>query len=158
MKLLKDKNIPFQGIIAGDGPEKSEMLKLLDELDLKDNVIYLGNKSHEDLPYVFNLFDIFIFPTLVESLGLVGLEAMSCSVPVIGSNIPGLQDYIVDNENGYFFESENYDDLSNKIINFLNLPDLEKNIIKNNCLSTAMKFDSDKVSLELINRLNLLVW
>lgn len=47
--------------------------------------------------------DLFVFPTqLEESLGLVGLEAMACGVPVIGSCIGGLTDYIEEGTNGFF--------------------------------------------------------
>lgn len=46
---------------------------------------------------------------------LVGLEAMACEVPVIGSYIGGLKDYIKDKENGFFFTPGNAEELSNKI-------------------------------------------
>lgn len=68
---------------------------------------YIGPIPYHSLPEIYCTLDLFIFPTcLEESLGLVGLEAMACEVPVIGSYIGGLKDYIKDKENGFFLLRE----------------------------------------------------
>lgn len=93
-----------------------------------DNLIkYIGPIPYHSLPEIYCTLDLFIFPTcLEESLGLVGLEAMACEVPVIGSYIGGLKDYIKDKENGFFFTPGNAEELSNKIELYLSLSSSEK--------------------------------
>ena len=52
-------------------------------------------------------------------MGLVGLEAMAASTPVIGSNIGGIATYINDGENGFLFEPKNSMELANNIIKYM---------------------------------------
>ena len=89
---------------------------------------------------------MFAFPTYTkcESLGLVGLEAMACEVPVVASNKYGPTSYLVDNKNGLFFEQKNSEDLANKIIKILDLNQEEKKKMKNKARETAIKYDSFK--------------
>jgi len=65
--------------------------------------------------------DLLLFPTsLAESLGLVNLEAMSCNVPVIGSDAFATKEYIIDGQTGERFKLESYDDLLEKIEHVIN--------------------------------------
>lgn len=89
VKLLENAGVQSEVIIAGRGLEIGEMNDLLQKLELK-NVSYIGPVEYKDLPKVYSSLDLFVFPTkLEESLGLVGLEAMACHTPVIGSCIGG---------------------------------------------------------------------
>ncbi|GAB6099403.1 glycosyltransferase family 4 protein [Halanaerocella petrolearia] len=155
LKLFKENNndIKFKGLVIGDGPDKNEFLKTIKKLKLEDNIIYLGSKPQNQLPPLYSVMDIFVFPTkLKESLGLVGLEAMACRVPVIGSNIGGLKSYIKDEKNGLFFEMGNKNDLYDKIIYFYNKE--EKEVMREKALETAQNYDSEVISLDLFKRIN----
>lgn len=104
--------------------------------------------------YIYTNLDLFIFPTtLEESLGLVGLEAMACHTPVIGSRIGGLTDYIVDGKNGFFFEPGNEIDLAKKIELFRNLPEKETECLKKAAYQTALQYKSDVVAQKLYSQL-----
>ena len=134
----------MQCIIVGDGALKKELEFFVRSLGLKDVIAFLGAKTQTTLPQIISKFDIFVFPTErdSESLGLVGLEAMACGVPVIGSKIGGLQDYIINDQNGYFFEPGNSDDLSRKIFMFSQLSKIDKNRLSQGALNTAKRYDS----------------
>lgn len=151
IELLNKKGIFINAIIAGDGPEKKELLYELKSRKL-DNIKYYGGIPHNNLPDFYKKIDCFIFPTtLNESLGLVGLEAMASGVPVIGSKIGGLQEYINDNKNGMFFEPNNENDLAKKIIDYINLPIENKIELSKNAYNTAIKFEESKISKELFD-------
>ena len=144
--------------IAGRGNQTSIMNKMIAELSLNDYIKYIGPIPYNDLPQVYSLLDLFVFPTeLNESLGLVGLEAMACKVPVIGSNIGGLKDYIIPNYNGFFFNVGNYNDLANKIITYKSLSTEEKKIIENNAYKTALTYSSEKTKYDLYSKLNHII-
>lgn len=158
INILKHKGYNMKGIIAGRGNQIAEMKEMIVDLSLKENINYIGPVPYNQLPQVYTKLDLFIFPTqLEESLGLVGLEAMGCKVPVIGSYIGGLKDYIKPNINGFFFESGNCEDLAKKIINYMQLSSKDKEIFKINAYNTACTYSSDKVKNDLYLKLTKII-
>jgi glycosyltransferase involved in cell wall biosynthesis len=152
INLLKEKNLVFRVLIIGSGAEEKLLLQKIEELKLEDTVEFVGAKSHNDLVNYFNKMNIFAFTTkLFESLGLVGLEAMACGVPVVGSNIGGLPSYIKDGVNGKLFEAGNVEKLLESIEYFINLDDDTFSSYKDESLLTAKKYDSTKVGNQLAN-------
>lgn len=85
--------------IVGDGSQRKDLEKLA--LENKINVQFLGNRPHTELPQYFNKAEIFILPSLYEGHPKALLEAMSCGVPVIGTNVPGIRELICHRETGY---------------------------------------------------------
>ncbi|MBE0515703.1 glycosyltransferase family 4 protein [Sulfurimonas sp.] len=153
--LLKQKNLNFKVLLVGSGDQKDAMLKKIDELELSSIVEYVGAKPHDELPHCFNQMDIFTFPTIrkAESLGLVGLEAMACGVPVVGSNIGGLPSYISDGVNGKLFEAGNSEELVKCIEFFMTMDKDEFAKYKLQALETAKRYDSKVVASELAEKL-----
>jgi len=152
VSLLKEKDLVFQVLIVGGGTEENLLRKRIKELNLENIVKYVGVKPHNELVSYFNQMDIFAFTTrLAESLGLVGLEAMACGVPVVGSNIGGLPGYIENGVNGMLFEAGNYHELSKQIEYFMSLESSKFMGYQVNALETAKKYDSKKVTTDLLN-------
>ena len=110
----------------------------------------LQNRDQKSLADIYNRFHVFVFPTEKESLGLVGLEAMACGVPVIASDVPGPSDYVKHNYNGYLFEEGNPRELSKNLTYYMALKDTERLRLINNSLDTARAFDSNTVKVELV--------
>lgn len=86
-------NIPHKLVIAGAqrftfpmavGAERE--LKLIEELGLQDRVHFAGWVPHDDLPALYNLADLFLFPSLYEGFGIPLLEAMACGCPIVTAN------------------------------------------------------------------------
>ena len=85
--LVKEKNINIPLVMLDY--DKSELLKLLSEINAKElinNIILTGYVVNSDLPAIYNLCKIFLYPSLRESFGIPMLEAMACGTPVITSN------------------------------------------------------------------------
>ena len=93
------KEIPSKLLLVGDGPDRSECERLCRQLGLCDDVKFLGKQ--DGLVEILNAADIFLIPSQSESFGLAALEAMSCGLPVISSNIGGLPELIRHNETGF---------------------------------------------------------
>ncbi len=149
----------FKAVMVGGGKFGEELFELINKYDLNHYINYLGPKSQSELPSIINSFDLFVFPTLreEESLGLIGLEAMACSVPVIGSKMAGLENYIRNHENGFFFEPGNSIDLAKKIIIFNSFSKEEKEKMRKKAYETALIFDEKKVRSELKQKLETLL-
>jgi glycosyltransferase involved in cell wall biosynthesis len=155
---LKEIGMPFKASIAGRGSKVAEMKVFIEENNLKEHVRYLDILSHQELNVLYNDLDLFIFPTKSsESLGLVGLEAMACGVPVIGSEIAGLKTFIEDGKNGYFISPGNETELVEKIKKFNGLSAQEQNLISEAAIQTAKKYDRKKVAADLYRKFQQLL-
>lgn len=155
---LQNSGIKFKVSIAGRGSKVGEMKTFIKENDLTDHVDYLDILSHQELNALYNDLDLFIFPTQSsESLGLVGLEAMACGVPVIGSEIAGLKTFIEDGLNGYFTSPGNEPDLVERIKEFYGLSEQEKIRMSEAAIRTAQKYDRKKVAAELYRKFQQLL-
>lgn len=116
------RNLGKRVLFVGYGGQTELLNKKIKEFNLSDCCCYLGPKTHQELNELYNQSDVMIFPTMLyESLGLVGIEAMACGCPVIGSNIGCLPEYIKDGITGFLFESGNSHELAERITYFINL-------------------------------------
>ncbi len=101
-----------QILIAGKGPAARYYKKMAKG---RENVKFLGFLSREELLGFYSSLDLFIFPSLAETQGLVALEAMSCGVPVVGANALALKDTIKDGRVGFLYQQGDLEDLLDKI-------------------------------------------
>lgn len=103
----------FKYVVCGVGPNKDKLQSEAQCLGLQDNVILAGYRS--DIPDVLNAADIFVFPSFHEGMPVSALEAISCGLPIIASEIRGNVDIIQDGDNGYLFAPSDVDTLTQKI-------------------------------------------
>jgi glycosyltransferase involved in cell wall biosynthesis len=84
-------------VVAGRTGWMSEgVFGLVEELDLRERVRFTGYVPQQDLPLVYNLASLFVYPTQYEGFGLPALEALACGVPVITTNISSLPEIVGD--------------------------------------------------------------
>lgn len=84
-------------LIAGDGPEKERLQKLINEYGLSERIKLLGFVPHEKLPELYHSSHIFAFPSIREFGGAVVMEAMAASLPCIIPNYGGIAEYLPSN-------------------------------------------------------------
>jgi glycosyltransferase involved in cell wall biosynthesis len=90
---IRDRGLKL--VIAGStGWLYDEVFARVEELGLEDKVIFPGFVADEDLPALYNLAELFVFPSLYEGFGLPPLEAMACGTPVITSDRPSLPEVV----------------------------------------------------------------
>ena len=154
INILNLKSLNLKVIMAGSGKQVDLMNTMIKENRLENMINYVGHIHPNDLPFFYNQFDVFVLSsTLDESLGLVGLEALSCGIPVIASDIGGHTSYL-NQKNGILFETGNAHELAMKIHSTLK-QDLSK--MKHHARGTALKFDKEKVFSELSNQFHNLL-
>lgn len=156
ISLLKEKGFLLNKkvIIVGNGKEYDQFVELITNLDLSKHIILFQSLPQEKLADIYNILSVFCFPTEREgeSLGLVGLEALACGVPVIASNFAAPKDYIIDNYNGFKFEKGNSAELAKKLEEYFDLSIEERRKISQNAYLSCADYFSEtlKEKLKLI--------
>lgn len=114
------KNVNARLVLVGDGPERSDVERLVRELDLVQHVTFLGKQSA--LPEILAMADVFLLPSQQESFGLSALEAMACEVPVIATNIGGIPEVVRHGETGYVAELGDVQRMAKYCVELLTTP------------------------------------
>lgn len=144
-KLIHD-NIPSKLLLVGDGPEMTAVTKLVKELDLQNQVLFLGKQ--ENLAELYSISDLKLLPSEKESFGLVLIEAMACGVPCIGTKIGGIPEVIEDEKNGYLCELGNVRNIAEKSIKLLSNSSLHQKMSDYAVQTVKEKFHSEKIVSE----------
>jgi glycosyltransferase involved in cell wall biosynthesis len=92
---LKGQGLEQGLVIAGQkGWMYEKLFRLVDGLGLREDVRFVGYLPDDDLAAVYNMADLFVFPSLYEGFGLPPLEAMACGLPVVASSAPALAEVL----------------------------------------------------------------
>ena len=142
-------DFPFKILIIGIGPDEEKLKKLVKKLKLQDKVIFQGHVDYKGLPSYYTSADVFVRPSLTEGLGNVFLEAMATGLPVIGTNVGGIPDFLEDRKTGLFCEIRNPKDIAEKIEEILNNDELRKTLSKNGYDLVQEKYGWDKISQQM---------
>jgi glycosyltransferase involved in cell wall biosynthesis len=131
-------------VIGGDGSLKKYHEKLAEELGLSKKMIFTGRISRDEVPYYYCLSDVVVVPSVQEAFGITVSEAMACGKPVIGSNLGGIRDQIVDGHTGFLIEPRNPLKIAEKILLLADNPEEAKRLGLNGRRLVEEKFDVEK--------------
>jgi len=124
-----DAGIDSKLLLVGDGPDRQNAERKCRELEICDKVRFLGKQ--EQVEEVLSIADLFLIPSGSETFGLAALEALSCSVPVISSDIGGLPEVNIHDETGYLCELGDTKKMGEYAIEILSDDDLHKRLSEN---------------------------
>lgn len=113
-------------LLVGDGPEMTAVSKLVEKLNLRKKVLFLGKQ--DNLEELYSISDLMLLLSEKESFGLVALEAMACGVPCIGTNIGGLPEVIIDGETGFICELGDIREIAQRATEILANPALHNRL------------------------------
>ena len=134
---LRDKE-RYVYVVCGSGQDTllgKELLRLADQLGVETRL--LGFRR--DIPEIMHCSDIGAIPSLREGLGLAGIQSLCAEVPIIGSRVQGICDYIKDGENGFLCDPHDVDAFADKI-HQLSCRELREKM-KISCYPSAEGFD-----------------
>ncbi len=136
------KEVNASLLMVGEGPELEGVKTLTRMLDLEDKIFFLGKSKR--IEQITEISDLFLLPSETESFGLVALEAMASSVPVISSNVGGLPEVNIEGKTGYLREVGDVDSMIAASLSILSDKEtLAK--FKKNAFEHAKTFDLEKI-------------
>jgi glycosyltransferase involved in cell wall biosynthesis len=148
--ILKSRDVDMRIVLVGNkgfGFDRFE-----DEIiKRKDRVLLIDYVPEQDLPFIYNLAKIFLFPSFYEGFGLPPLEAMKCGLPVLAGKNSSLIEVVVDG--GLMFDSEDYDSFASSVIELLQDKEFYESM-KAKALMQSEKFKPENEITKLIELFN----
>ena len=151
--LNKHPDADVKMIVVGDGPQRSEYELLTHELHISNKVDFIGKVPATEVPFYYNLADVYTSASLTETQGLTFMEAMSAGTIVLARFDSQLADTIIDNKTGFFFTDE--ESLLAKLEKVLSLDDKERERIIQGAYEIVDMYSLDKFYdniMEVYNR------
>ncbi|WP_096200911.1 N-acetyl-alpha-D-glucosaminyl L-malate synthase BshA [Bacillus sp. FJAT-45350] len=137
------EQIPAKLLLIGDGPELTVACRLVKEYGIEERVLFLGNQKR--VAEILSISDLMLLLSEKESFGLVALEAMACGVPVIGTNIGGIPEVVLNHKTGFTCEVGDIDSIAKRAIELLSNSSLHKEMSEKSLQQVQEKFHSDKI-------------
>ncbi|MBI4709420.1 MAG: glycosyltransferase family 4 protein [Candidatus Portnoybacteria bacterium] len=155
--VAKMQNTNYKLLILGSGPLEESLRLKAKNLNLENRVIFLGEIPNEKVPEYLAISDVFVRPSLSEGLGNAFLEAMAAGVPVIGTEVGGIPDFLKNGETGLFCRVGGSNDIAGKIELLLSDNDLRNKLIINGRRLVEEKYNWDGIAEKMGAIINQLI-
>lgn len=112
-------------MLIGEGSYKEALFDLVKDLRIEDHVRVMPQSNSDtrvrdaELPLYYNSADVFVLPSLIEGLGVVGIEAMACETPFVGTNVDGIPSLVDRFKAGTLIPPKDADSIAQAVINCL---------------------------------------
>ena len=148
LKFLKDLVLSrkFKLLLLGEGSLKESLKFQVKSLKLERDVIFAGTINNDELPIYLKIADVFVRPSRSEGLGTAFLEAMAAGVPIIGTKVGGIPDFLKDGETGLFCKVDDANDIADKIKTLLNDNNLRDKLKDNGRRLVLEKYNWDNIA------------
>ena len=144
-KLLKNKRDDFSMVIAGDGPAREELGRLM------PGAVFLGHLEKIELSQAYASSDIFVFPSTTETFGNVTIEAMASGLVPVVADAGGSKSLVKDGENGFLTKPKDSRDIYQKVSSLLDDSDLRKRV-RDSAIRFSENFTWEKVFDQLFQK------
>lgn len=155
LRVLAELKNDFSGLnysIIGDGSCRLELLKLVEELNLEECVVFYGYQK--EFKAILAESHLFILNSISEGFSNAILEAMNVGIPVISTSVGGSNEIIIDGVNGWLVEPGNDLALKNKLLNIFEMSHSDRNKIGREGKATVKMF-TPKYHIEKLKHIYL---
>ncbi len=143
------QRMPVKVMMIGDGPDRSMAEARARELNMADDVHFLGKQDNVFL--LLSVSDVFLMPSNLESFGLAALEAMVCGVPCVTSNAGGLTELVKDGVGGYTADVGDVDKMAELVLKILTDQKLKNRLTLSSRRHALDNFHVDKIIPQYID-------
>lgn len=106
-------------LLVGDGNQRAQLVALVNELGVQPQVVFCGSRQRQEMTAHLRLAQVAVVPSRAEAVSLAGLEAMAVGLPVVGSRVGGIPEFVRDGENGLLVRAEDPAALADALIRLL---------------------------------------
>ncbi len=145
-QALKQVHSPYQAVIVGDGPARTQLAAQFDP-----QTIFTGYLRGHDLARAYASADLFVFPSASETFGQVTLEALAAGVPAIATATGGALDLIQHGQNGLLVAPNDASALATALQQLLSSSPAERRAMAQAAHRTAQSFSWSNVMSQLFN-------
>jgi D-inositol-3-phosphate glycosyltransferase len=96
-------------------PELGKLMRLAQELRVEDDITFTGQRPREQLRYYYSAADVFCTTPWYEPFGITPVEAMACGTPVVGTNVGGIKNTVIDGQTGFLVPPNDPETLAEKL-------------------------------------------
>lgn len=139
-------------IFVGDGPERRNLVRDVEELGLSGKVRFFGSLAEGLTLREIAKSDILVLASLIEGLPVVLLEAMALGIPVIAPNVAGIPDLIQDGRNGLLFPPTDWDALQGCLGRLMSDPELRERLGSAGRFEVESRFEINTVLTNMVER------
>ena len=132
MDIVRETVENVRLLLIGQGVDEGALREQVRQRGLEDQVFFLGAENHENVLAFMNLSDLFVLPSLEEAFGIVLVEAMSQSMPVVATAVQGVSSIVRDGVNGFLVPPQDEKALAAKVVSLLENPRLAREMGKRN--------------------------
>lgn len=139
-KIKTDKKYVY--VICGNGINggiAEQLRNLADEKNVR--LLLLGFRF--DIPQLMKCSDVGAIPSIREGLGLSGIQSLAAGVPIVGTDVQGIRDYVIHNETGLLCEAFDVDSFAEAIEQLASMSTQERETWKTRCQEKAKEFDEN---------------
>ncbi len=151
INLVKQTYPKVTLIIVGGGPHRENLEKLVKDLDLQNNVKFVGFVSNEEKYVHLASSRALVFPSLCEGFGLVVLEAFSQKKPVLVSDVKPLSDIVSNKQDGYILSPNDEKEWADAIISLIKNQEVAKSMGLSGYETLKQNYGLDKMYEKIIS-------
>src|SRR6266404_2006818 len=140
---VRNNKAPWDLVVLGDGPLKTDLCRLISDLRLNEHVHLPGFEPYDELPVYYALANAFVHASTTEQWGLVVNEAIASGLPVIVSERCGCVPELVQG-NGFAFDPTNEQELTARLFKMASLSDEERKRLSDNSYGIAANFAPER--------------
>lgn len=138
-------------LIIGDGDLREELESLSQKLKVKKYILFVGSVNRDKISSYYNVADIFVMPSISDEKGNIDdqpvalLEAMSCGLPIIATNFPGISLSVDDGVNGFLTAQKDVLAIKKAVVRLLRSQKLRKRMGRESRKIAISKFSIQKI-------------
>ncbi len=126
--LAHMRHAEIRVIIAGDGPERAPMERVLASSDMIGRTYFLGSVPNDAMSAVYRAADLCVLPSLAEATSIAGLEAMASGLPLVGTRVGGIPTIIDDGSTGLLVPAKDPETMAAAIDLLVSDPDMRRRL------------------------------
>jgi glycosyltransferase involved in cell wall biosynthesis len=116
-------------VLAGDGPQRSEIESLIAQLGLADHVRLLGTRR--DIARLLSAADVFLLTSISEGIPLTVIEAMAAGIPVVATDVGGVAELVKHGTTGYLAAAQDAAGIADHIVRLSRYPEWARDLGRN---------------------------